>query len=109
MEINGRPLERSWVIPQDAVTAPQNTVSVTLSDSAQAQNTLIYASVQVLSVGPDGIDLKAFGKNQLLFKGLNQPVSILANGEEVATKVTVEGAYTMVEFAGVGRVRCVLK
>ncbi|MEI6602499.1 MAG: hypothetical protein WCL54_03330 [Clostridia bacterium] len=109
IEINGRPLERSWVIPQDAVTAPQNTVSVTLSDSAQAQNTLIYASVQVLSVGPDGIDLKAFGKNQLLFKGLNQPVSILANGEEVATKVTVEGAYTMVEFAGVGRVRCVLK
>ena len=100
--INGRPLEDSWVLPQDLFANPLNSVIIEMSEDAVHQNTLIYTTVRVLAKTQNGFDIKAYGKNQLLFKGLNKQVRAYDGDKSLNLRITNEGEYSLIEFEGLG-------
>ena len=107
--VNGRPLGDSWVLPQDLFADPLNTVIIEMTEDAVHQNILIYATVRVLSKTKYGFDVKAYGKNQLLFKGLNKPVRVLDGKQSLNLRFTNEGEYSLIEFEGTGNLKVELE
>jgi len=101
--VNGESLVGSYQLPDNLVREGENTILVKMGDRADQGPVLASSTVRLLDLKEGTYRVRAYGKNVLTFKGLEDRVTVLdGTGNPVETKIITMDDLTYVEFGGFG-------
>lgn len=101
--INGKELNGTFQIPEEALKKGDNTIEVIMSGKAQPQNVLVSSTLRLLSANKGFYKMEAYGKNTVCFRGLSKKLKITdENGKPVKAIFTNVEGLSWADFEGRG-------
>jgi len=108
--VNGKELNGTFQIPEDALKKGDNTVEVLMSGKAKPQNVLVSSTLRLLSTNKGIYKMEAYGKNTVCFRGLSKNLKITdENAKPVSVTLTSAEGLTWADFEGRGLITIRMK
>ena len=103
VQVNGKKLAGTLQIPLSMLAKDKNTIAIEQADEDAPKNTMVWSTIRLNDYHNGRFEVKAFGKNQLIFHELDKKVLVQSkNGIEVPVETKQKKAFTLVEFQGYG-------